>query len=307
MKNGVFAEITTSRGKILLNLFYKKTPLTVASFIGLCEGKINNSFRPKGKPYFDGLKFHRVIPDFMIQGGCPIGNGTGDPGYKFDDEFNDDLMHNKSGILSMANSGKSTNGSQFFITHTATPWLDYKHTVFGEVIEGLDVVNLIEQNDVMESIQIIRKGDHAKKWDSIKVFEDFFNEREKKIKEKNDLEKIKLNEISQGFNKTKSGLMYKINNQLGKENPVVGDTVKVHYTGKLIDETVFDSSYKRNEPFEFVIGIGQVIKGWDEGILMLGKGDKAQFIIPPNLAYGENGAGGVIPPNATLIFDIELI
>ena len=138
-------------------------------------------------------------------------------------------------------------------------------------------------------------------------FNDFFNERKKIIAEKNKLEKEKLIKISKGFNKTESGLLYKIINKNNKESPKTGDTVKVHYKGKLLDDTVFDSSYKRNQPFEFSIGLGQVIKGWDEGILLLGKGDKAQFIIPPNLAYGESGAGGVIPPNATLIFDVELL
>ena len=307
MKNGVYAKINTNKGEILLNLFFQSAPLTVANFIGLSVGEIKNKFRPEGKPYYDGLKFHRVIPDFMIQGGCPIGNGTGDPGYKFDDEFNDELIHNKPGILSMANSGKSTNGSQFFITHTPTPWLDNKHTVFGEVAEGMDVVNNIVQNDSIESIEIIKIGKQAEDWDSLKVFNDFFNERKKIIAQKNKLEKEKLIKISKGFNKTESGLLYKITNKNNKESPKTGDTVKVHYKGKLLDDTVFDSSYKRNQPFEFSIGLGQVIKGWDEGILLLGKGDKAQFIIPSHLAYGESGAGGVIPPDATLIFDVELL
>ena len=307
MKNGVYAKINTNKGEILLNLFFQSAPLTVANFIGLSVGEIKNKFRPEGKPYYDGLKFHRVIPDFMIQGGCPIGNGTGDPGYKFDDEFNDELIHNKPGILSMANSGKSTNGSQFFITHTPTPWLDNKHTVFGEVAEGMDVVNKIVQNDSIESIEIIKIGKQAEDWDSLKVFNDFFKERKKIIAEKNKLEKEKLIKISKGFNKTESGLLYKIINKNNKESPKTGDTVKVHYKGKLLDDTVFDSSYKRQQPIDFVLGQGQVIPGWDEGVSILKVGDKARFVIPSNLAYGSRGAGGVIPPDAILIFDVELL
>jgi len=307
MKEGVYAKITTDKGNILLSLHYRLTPGTVANFIGLVEGKIDNTFKSKDEPFYNGLKFHRVIPDFMIQAGCPLGTGTGDPGYKFDDEFHKDLKHNKPGILSMANSGKATNGSQFFITHIPTDWLDNKHTIFGEVVEGQDVVDQIQQNDLMNTIEILRKGENAVNWNALEVFNEFKNKKDRDLQDLVSKENELIKEMSKGYNETKSGLKYIILNKGEGDKPFSGDLVKVHYKGQLLDQTVFDSSYKRNEPIEFKVGEGQVISGWDEGIMLLNKGDKARFIIPSKLAYGESGAGGVIPPNATLIFEVELI
>ena len=307
MQEGLYAQIKTNKGEIILILHHDKSPGTVANFINLSEGKIKNSHKPMNVPYYDGLKFHRVIPDFMIQTGCPNGTGTGDPGYKFDDEFHPELRHNKPGILSMANSGVSTNGSQFFITHVATNWLDDKHTVFGEVVEGLDIVNEIQQDDVIDSIIIIRVGDEAEKWNSTEVFNNFKDKKEILIKQRQLKEQQIIQNLSKDFEVTPSGLRYKILNKGNGDSPTKGDKVKVHYKGMLIDETVFDSSYKRNQPIEFNVGIGQVIPGWDEGIMLLKKGEKAKFIIPSNLGYGEAGAGGVIPSNATLVFEVELL
>ena len=162
INNGMYAKINTNKGDILIKLEYEKTPLTVANFVALAEGDMKNNHKKKGEGYYDGLKFHRVIADFMIQGGCPEGTGMGEPGYKFADEFHPDLKHDKAGVLSMANSGPSTSGSQFFITHKETPWLDGKHTVFGSVVEGQEVVDAIAQDDVIESIKIERKGNKAK-------------------------------------------------------------------------------------------------------------------------------------------------
>jgi FKBP-type peptidyl-prolyl cis-trans isomerase len=307
MQEGLYAQIKTNKGEIILILHHDKSPGTVANFINLTEGKIKNSHKPINVPYYDGLKFHRVIPDFMIQTGCPNGTGTGDPGYKFDDEFHPELRHNKPGILSMANSGVSTNGSQFFITHVATNWLDDKHTVFGEVVEGLDIVNEIQQDDVIDSIIILRVGDEAEKWNSTEVFNNFKDKKEILIKQRQLKEQQIIENLSKDFEVTPSGLRYKILNKGNGDSPTKGDKVKVHYKGMLIDETVFDSSYKRNQPIEFNVGIGQVIPGWDEGIMLLKKGEKAKFIIPSNLGYGEAGAGGVIPSNATLVFEVELL
>jgi FKBP-type peptidyl-prolyl cis-trans isomerase len=268
---------------------------------------MKNSSKDLGVPYYNDMKFHRVINDFMIQGGCPSGTGTGNPGYKFDDEFHPELKHDKAGILSMANAGPGTNGSQFFITHVPTSWLDNKHTVFGSVLDGMDIVNSIEQGDEIIAIKISRIGDKANSFNALKSFNNFNEsaiQREKEIKENN----LKnLNDISKGFEITNSGLRYKITDKGNGSSAIVGKNVKVHYKGQLIDGTVFDSSFKRNEPIEFTLGIGQVIKGWDEGLALLSEGDKARFIIPSDLAYGEAGAGGVIPPNANLIFDVELV
>ena len=166
MPDGVYAEIKTTRGLIVCNLSFKKTPITVASFVGLAEGTVNNTAKSLGTPYFDSLRFHRVVPNFVIQGGDPKGNGTGGPGYSFQDEFDESLKHDGPGILSMANSGRATNGSQFFITHKATPHLNNRHSVFGKVVVGLDVVNLIRQGDMMEKVQIIRKGEDARKFNT---------------------------------------------------------------------------------------------------------------------------------------------
>ena len=144
MKQAIFE---TSKGTIRLELFEEKTPKTVGNFETLC-----------GKEYYDGLTFHRVIPDFMVQGGCPDGTGAGGPGYKFEDEFDSELRHDAPGVLSMANAGPNTNGSQFFITHVPCPHLDDRHSVFGKVLEGQDVVDSIEQGDTMEKVMVTVEG-----------------------------------------------------------------------------------------------------------------------------------------------------
>jgi FKBP-type peptidyl-prolyl cis-trans isomerase len=307
MKDGLYASIKTSKGTILINLEFVKTPGTVGNFVALAEGNLENKMKPQGTPYYNGLKFHRVIADFMIQGGCPLGTGTGSPGYSFDDEFHPSLKHNKPGILSMANSGPASNGSQFFITHVATPWLDNKHTVFGQVIEGQEVVDSIKQNDVLESIEIIRVGESAEKFKAVDAFRTFEKSLEKRAEAAKKEQEALLESVSAGYDQTNSGLRYKIIQKGNGKNAEKGKTVSVHYKGMLLDGSVFDSSYPRKEPIEFTLGVGQVISGWDEGIQLLQVGDKARFVIPSDLAYGSRGAGGVIPPNATLIFDVELM
>lgn len=307
MEEGLYAKINTSKGEIIINLEFKKTPGTVGNFVALAEGNLENSAKPQGTPYYNGLTFHRVIADFMIQGGCPLGSGTGSPGYQFDDEFHTDLKHDKPGILSMANAGPGTNGSQFFITHTATPWLDNKHTVFGNVIDGQNVVDAIEQNDTIESIDIIRVGEDAENFNAIEAFRVFEGSREKRIAEEQKKAKEALDKVSEGFKETESGLRYKITKEGNGTKATKGKTVSVHYTGQLLDGTIFDSSRQRNQPLEFTVGVGQVIAGWDEGLQLLKVGDKARLVIPSELAYGARGAGGVIPPNAALIFDVELM
>ncbi|XRE44395.1 Peptidyl-prolyl cis-trans isomerase [Tenacibaculum discolor] len=306
MDNGIYAKFTTPKGDILVNLEYEKTPGTVGNFVALAEGNLENSAKPQGTPYYNGLKFHRVIADFMIQGGCPQGTGTGNPGYKFDDEIHPELKHDAPGKLSMANAGPGTNGSQFFITHVATPWLDGKHTVFGSVVEGQDVVDAIAQDDTMD-VEIIRVGDVAEAFNAVEAFRTFEGAREKREAEAKTKQKELLDQVAAGYDETPSGLRYKILQNGDGKQATKGAMVSVHYKGQLLDGTVFDSSYKRKQPIDFAIGVGQVIPGWDEGIQLLKVGDKARLVIPSDLAYGAQGAGGVIPPNATLIFDVELM
>ena len=307
MQEGIYARFTTSKGQILVQLTHDKTPGTVGNFVALAEGDLENSAKPQGTPYYDGLKFHRVIADFMIQGGCPLGTGTGDPGYKFDDEFVSELKHDVPGVLSMANAGPGTNGSQFFITHTATPWLDGKHTVFGKVVEGQDVVDAIAQDDVIETLAIERVGDAAQNWNAVEAFRVFENARAKREEEAKKAAQEALDKLAAGFDQTDSGLRYKIIQKGSGAQAEKGKSVSVHYEGSLDNGQVFDSSYRRKDPITFTLGIGQVIQGWDEGIALLKEGDKARFVIPSYLGYGERGAGGVIPPNATLVFDVELV
>ncbi len=312
LADGLYAQMTTNKGTILLQLNFKETPLTICNFVGLAEGTISNTAKPAGTPYYDGLKFHRVIANFMIQGGDPQGNGSGGPGYQFADEFVKSLRHSGPGILSMANAGPGTNGSQFFITHTATAWLDDKHTVFGHVVSGMDVVNSITQDDKIEKLTIIRKGKDAKAFKSD-------DETFKKM-QADDIAKAEAanKSLTEGFEtwvktnyptakKTASGLWYVVEQEGTGIQAVSGKNVSVHYSGKLDDGSEFDNSYKRGQPIEFKLGVGQVIPGWDEGIALMKVGGKYKLIIPSKLGYGKQGAGGAIPPNATLIFDTELV
>ena len=307
MENGIYAKFNTTKGEILVQLTYDKTPGTVGNFVALAEGNLENKAKKQGIPFYNGLKFHRVIPDFMIQGGDPDGRGTGGPGYKFDDGFHPDLKHDRPGVLSMANSGPGTNGSQFFITHIPTNWLDNKHTVFGYVVEGQDVVDAIEGEDIMDSVEIIRVGDEAENWNAVEAFRSFEGNRKKKMDAEREAGDAEMEKLAAGFEKTESGLRYKMIQKGSGKKAENGKTVSVHYEGSLPNGKVFDSSYKRKNPIEFPLGEGNVIEGWDEGIALLQVGDKARFVIPSHLGYGESGAGGVIPPNSVLIFDVELM
>ena len=331
LTDGIYAEFNTTKGKIICQLEYEKTPMTVANFVGLAEGNLSvfDSLN-FNKPYYDGVIFHRIIKNFMIQGGDPQGTGMGGPGYQFYDEFHPDLAHNSKGILSMANSGVATNGSQFFITHKETPWLDNKHTVFGHVVEGLDVLDSIAavktgSNDrplndvVINTLKIIRVGSVAKKWDATRVFNDTYQAMKLAIAEKAAAEKKAIEAYKTSFyNEVKktypnaiaspSGLVYVIEKSGAAEKAQFGQMLSVHYTGMLFkDGKKFDSSYDRNEPIEFPYSNGGLIPGFLEGLSLIGQGGKAKLFLPYFLAYGSQEIPGVIPANSDLIFEIEMV
>lgn len=309
LNDGLYAVLHTGKGDITLMLEYEKTPMTVANFVGLAEGALN--IKGKNKPFYDNLTFHRVIENFMIQGGCPKGNGTGGPGYTFPDEFDDSLKHTGAGILSMANAGPGTNGSQFFITHVPTPWLDGKHSVFGHVIEGQSVVDSIAQGDVLKKVEIIRKGEKAEQFRTDReAFTEYVIAAEEKNKKRQAEEQAKLDrELSNRWPdaiRTPSGLRYVVKRKGdGKKSPAYGQKVTVHYTGSLLDGRVFDSSVQRGVPAQFKIG--EVIEGWNEALVTMSAGEARTLIIPPELGYGTMGYPGIIPPNAYLVFEVELI
>jgi cyclophilin family peptidyl-prolyl cis-trans isomerase len=351
---GIFATISTNKGDIKVQLEYQKAPITVANFVALAEGK--NTFitdeKLKRKPFYNGLKFHRVINNFMIQTGDPAGTGAGGTGFAFKDEFTD-LKFDKAGILAMANSGPATNSSQFFITHKDTPWLNGKHTIFGHVIEGMDIVNSIVQGDTIKKVTISRKGRAAKHFNAPKVFANYFSnkaedaKKQALIKIENQKKQAALETESKlaydekyatiiaskkdyfatekaTATTTASGLVYKIVQKGSGLKPVDGSTFYFHYAGYFEDGNLFDSSYEdvniaygkydanratQNgyQAFPFEAGKKDgMIPGFIEGLSLMSYGDKALMFIPSNLAYGEKGAGGVIPPNTTLIFELEM-
>src|SRR5690625_228624 len=322
LPDGLYAKFETNYGDFTASLNYKEAPLTVSSFVSLAEGNNTEvSEKYKDKKYFDGLKFHRVVEGFVIQGGDPEGTGRGGPGYQFPNETDTGLRHDSKGVLSMANAGPDTNGSQFFITLEATPMLDGGYSVFGKIVEGQEVVDSIGKVEVtkfgdvpvedvvMNHVKIIRVGQDAKDFDAAKVFEDRMSAKRKE--QEAVMEKIEqeIDKLAEGFSETSSGLRYKITDKVeGSKKPVAGQEIEVFYKGMLPDGKVFDKRSEEDgqQPLRFPVGAGQVIPGWDEGLQLLSEGESARLIIPPHLAYGERGAGGMIPPNAILIFDVKL-
>ena len=341
--DGLFADIETTQGNIIVKLNYKETPVTVANFVTLAEGK--NTFvkaEYKGKPFYNGTIFHRVIKDFMIQGGDPTGTGMGEPGYRFEDEIVPTLRHDKKGTLSMANAGPATNGSQFFITQVPTPHLDGRHTVFGETVKGLEVIDAIantktvmndkpEKDIKINKITIIANGKDAKNFNAVKVFEDYFKEINKREREREAktkaaaakfLEEVKVQEPQ--AKALPSGVkIFKLVDGKGKQ-PNHTHQVMVNYAGYLKNGTLFDSNVKEIEetygkynslreqqggyqafPMPYNTS-AQLIPGFRDALLTMKVGDKIRVFIPAALGYGERGAGDVIPPNSDLIFDIEI-
>lgn len=345
LKDGLYAEFNTNKGSFIAELYYKETPATVANFVSLAEGEghtmLDSTY--KGKRFYDGLIFHRVIKDFMIQGGDPTGTGSGDPGYKFPDEIVDTLSHTAKGTLSMANAGPGTNGSQFFITLAPTPWLDGKHTIFGKVLEGQTVVDSIgtvktvardkpEQDVVLESVNIIRKGKDAKDFKAGKVFEDKLaeakvkqEEMEAKTAAMKEGNAKKFMDLKADAKELESGI--KIHYlEKGEETKIPqGSMVMVNYAGYFEDGTLFDTSWQKVAEENGALNIAKrdqgmyqamptkygpdapMIQGFKDGLLNMNVGDRAVVYIPSHLGYGENGAGGVIPPNTDLIFEMEIV
>lgn len=304
-EDGLYAEIQTNRGNILAELFFEQTPMTVMNFVGLAEGTLKNNAKAEGEPFYDGLKFHRVIDNFMIQGGDPEGTGRGGPGYKFPDEMVPGVLrHDSAGILSMANSGPHTNGSQFFITHVATPWLNGGHTVFGNVVEGIDIVNAITQNDVIEHVVIIRKGKAAKKFEATDdAFAALQADAMKNLKSRyRDYVKKLAEELANGaeVKETGEGMYYFVKQQGNGPKPTRGQTVTAKYHGKFADGKTFDQGN-----YSFELETGRVIQGWHLGFAELNKGDKATLVIPYWYGYGERS--GQMPGRSILVFDVELV
>ena len=309
-KDGLFADIETTRGDIVVELYYKQTPLTVANFVGLAEGTLDSH---KGKKFYDGLKFHRVIADFMIQGGDPAGNGTGGPGYKFADEIVEELDFKGPGVLAMANAGPGTNGSQFFITHVETPWLNGHHTIFGHVVDDAsqDVVNAVKQNDEIKSVKIIRHGAEAEAFGTTQSDFDKYAAVAKKnaLAKKEKALKDKIAAVEKafpGFEKDENGIYFKTTKEGSGSKCGAGKKVATEYKGYFVDGQVFDKSEGRG-PLDFVTAAGQMIPGYDVMVQDMKLGEKRTVVLPPDMAYGENGIPGAILPNSYLAFDIELV
>ncbi len=279
--DGIFAEIVTNKGTMVAKLTPSKTPVTVANFVALAEGvhpEVADKF--KGKPFYNGLTFHRVMNDFMIQGGDPEARGTGSPGYRFGDEFHEELKHDKPGVLSMANPGPNSNGSQFFITEKPTPWLDNRHSVFGELVLGKEVHDSISEVAVdasdkpletirIEQVNIIRQGFDARKYDALKTWETelpLLEEKQKQLEEEARLkaeEERRINEekglkasaemlpiLEDYKSKTQtssSGLQYYFLTQGNGERPKQGQAASIIYEGYFTDGRLFDSNRKETE------------------------------------------------------------
>lgn len=342
--DGMYADIKTSKGDIVVKLEYENTPITVANFVSLAEGTnpyVSEQY--KDKKYYDGLTFHRVMKDFMIQGGDPTATGTGSPGYKFKDEFSDSLTHSKAGTLSMANPGPNSNGSQFFITHKPTPWLNNRHTVFGEVVSGMPVVDSIANVKVsiepttlnkpvtevkINTIEIVRNGKNAKNFDAPSVMTDYFADEEAALaaikKTKTDFTQTVASQITTA-RELPSGLKILSLKEGNGLNPAIGDSVLINYAGWLPNGTLFDTNIQTvaeqygnfAEINQMHRGIftpspmvysqdAQLIAGFKEGLMSMKIGDKIRLFIPPHLGYGPQG-GGPIPPNSNLVFDLEMV
>lgn len=344
LDDGIYAEFITTKGVMVAKLFYKKTPYTVANFVSLAEGTntlVDSLY--KGKKFYNGTLFYRVVDSFMIQGGDPLDNGFGNPGYRFDDEFVDDLKHDKPGILGMANSGPMTNGSQFYITETPRPNLDNVHTIFGELVLGFDVLDSISnvktsvedkkplEDIVLNELNILKIGVQAKSFDAPQVFINHFAELERIEKERIKKEEAIIKATNKKFKKQlEASTLLPSGLHVIVTKPGTGEKLKeiskilMHYTvyfedGKLLQTSnlktaealnIIDEERKRNnnyQPIKAELGKNaKMIAGLKEGLQQLSVGDKATFFIPFYLAYGLTG-NAIIPPKSNLIFEVEIL
>ncbi len=311
LSEGLYARIHTTRGQVLVELAYERAPLTVTNFVGLAEGRLNSS-RGTGVPFYDGLTFHRVVPGFVIQGGDPAGNGTGGPGYRFPDEFDPTLRHDRPGTLSMANSGPNSNGSQFFITLDATPWLDDRHSVFGYVVDGQEVVESIRQGDRIDSVEIIRRGADALAFRGGQNAFDRLAEAQRRRQAEAEAEERRraagiIEERWPGARSTESGIRYLVRQQ--GRGPVIepGSRVTIHYEASLLTSTEPFESTRQIDPVIVTAGEGRLLPGWEEILLMMRPGERRVIVLPPELAFGATGAGQKVPPDAFVVFDIEVL
>ncbi|HET6486480.1 MAG TPA: peptidylprolyl isomerase [Spirochaetia bacterium] len=309
LADGLYAEFKTERGTFICSLEYQRAPMTVANFVGLAEGTIQAN-GVKGKKFYDGLTFHRVEPGFVIQGGDPNGDGSGGPGYEFPNETSPLLKHDAAGVLSMANAGPDTNGSQFFVTLAPAPHLDGSYNVFGRVVQGMDVVKAIQKGDHMVSVRILRIGGSAGGFVvTQKSFDDLVAKAKTASTQRHAKERADaLSQIQRKWPKlitTRSGLMYEVLAKGSGGSPAATATVTVKYTGMLLDGTVFDSTDQHGGSAS--LQVNRVIPGWSEALQAMKRGEKRRLVIPPELAYGAQGYPGVIPGNAFLVFEVELV
>ena len=310
LPNGLYARLTTAKGEVMIQLEYQKAPLTVGSFVGLAEGRMDAS---KGKRYFDGLTFHRVVADFVIQSGDPKGDGSGGPGYEFPNEISSDLKYDAEGVVGMANAGPNTNGSQFFITMKPVPQLDGGYTVFGKVVKGMDVVKKIVQGDKLVKVEILRNGSDAH---AFKADQAAFASRAAPIaaaikKAADDKRAADIATIKQKWPDLvldADGIYQKTEKAGSGSSPTAGQTVTVAYKGMSIAGQVFDQSDFHGGPVDFQVGTGKIIPGWDKVVMEMKKGEKRLFALPPELAYGSRGTpGGPVGPDSFLVFEVELV
>jgi len=307
--DGLFARISTTRGDIVVRLEHERTPLTVTNFVALAEGTMT---RVGTRPFFDGLTFHRVIDNFMIQGGCPQGTGTGGPGYRFPDEFHPALRHDGPGVLSMANSGPGTNGSQFFITHVATPWLDGGHTVFGRVVQGQTVVNAVRQGDRINTVTIIRNGAQASAFRADQaafdaLLRDIDTAAAARAQEQRNADLALIGQRYPNASVSPSGVRWIVDRAGTGPRPSPGSTAVVNIRGRSLAGRYFANSDLTGGSEEFPVGAGRILPGLDEAIMNMSTGEIRTIIVPPELAFGERGLQDIIPPNSFVVFVVELV